>query len=123
MYRFISRKLVFSIDETGSLFLNSANILIPNVPSMSTKSVLAFLNSALYQYLYITLFDDCKILKGNLLRLPFPLINQKQNRFLVNLVEGILNGTQLSSRVDDAVFDVFGLNQLERERVMEVVRG
>ena len=123
MYKFISKKLVFAIDETGSLFLNSANILIPKVPSMSTKSVLAFLNSALYQYLYIALFDDCKILKGNLLRLPFPLIGKDQDYFLVKLVEDILDGIQSPSQVDDAVFNIFSLNQLQRKRVMEVVYG
>lgn len=123
VYKFVSKKLVFAIDETSSLFLNSANILIPKVPSMSTKSVLAFLNSALYQYLYMTLFDDCKILKGNLLRLPFPLISKEQDSFLVNLVERILDGVQLSPQIDDAVFNIFGLSQLERERVMGVVHG
>lgn len=123
VYKFISKKLVFAIDETGSLFLNSANILIPRVPSMSTKSVLAFLNSALYQYLYIALFDDYKILKGNLLRLPFPLIEKEQDCFLVKLVEDILDGIQSPSQVDDAVFNIFSLNQLQRKRVMEVVHG
>lgn len=40
---------MFAYDDTSSLFLNSANILIPNIPGMSTKTVLAFLNSSLYR--------------------------------------------------------------------------
>src|SRR5690606_28068426 len=51
VYKFISKKLVFAVDESASLFLNSANILVPKVPNMSVKSVSAFLNSELYQYL------------------------------------------------------------------------
>ena len=53
VYKFISKKLVFAYDNTGSLFLNSANILIPSIPNMSIKTVMAFLNTPLYQFLYI----------------------------------------------------------------------
>ncbi|MDR0763440.1 MAG: N-6 DNA methylase, partial [Bacteroidales bacterium] len=66
VYKFISNKLVFSIDKSQSLFLNSANILIPNIPNMSIYSVAAFLNSELYQYLYQKTFGEIKILKGSL---------------------------------------------------------
>ena len=65
VYKFISNKLVFAYDNNASLFLNSANILIPNIPSMSSKSVMAFLNSSLFQFMYIRLFGEVKILKGN----------------------------------------------------------
>lgn len=81
VYKFVSDKLVFAYDESATLVLNSANILIPRAPTMSTKTVLAFLNTELYQYLYRVLFAEIKILKGNLLQLPFPLLSEKQERF------------------------------------------
>lgn len=92
VYKFISNKLVFAYDNTRSLFLNSANILIPNIPGMSVKTVLAFLNSDLYGFLYKSLFGEIKILKGNLMELPFPEITEKEDELLKNLVNQVLAG-------------------------------
>jgi hypothetical protein len=72
VYKFISNKLVFAVDYLGQLVLNSANILIPNIPDMDIHVVCALLNSELYQYMYSLMFDDIKILRGNLEQLPFP---------------------------------------------------
>ena len=41
VYKFISKNLVFAYDNSKSLFLNSANILIPRIPGMSIKTVVA----------------------------------------------------------------------------------
>ena len=60
VYKFISKKLVFAYDNTASLFLNSANILIPNIPNMCVKTVMAFLNSKLFQFMYMKLFGEVK---------------------------------------------------------------
>ena len=90
VYKFISKKLVFSIDDSGQLFLNSANILIPQVPNMSINSVAAFLNSELYQYLHKKMFGEIKILKSSLLALPFIEITAEQDEELSSKVENIL---------------------------------
>lgn len=92
VYKFISNKLVFAYDDTRSLFLNSANILIPNIPGMSVKTVLAFLNSDLYKFIYKSLFGEIKILRGNLEELPFPEITEKEDELLKNLVNQVLAG-------------------------------
>lgn len=92
VYKFISDKLVFAYDNTRSLFLNSANILIPKIPGMSIKTVLAFLNSDLYGFLYKSLFGEIKILKGNLMELPFPEITEKEDELLKDLVNKVLIG-------------------------------
>lgn len=92
VYKFISNKLVFAYDDTRSLFLNSANILIPNIPGMSVKTVLAFLNSDLFGFLYKSLFGEIKILKGNLMELPFPEITEKEDELLKSLVNKVLAG-------------------------------
>ncbi len=74
VYKFISKKLVFAYDDKQRLFLNSANILIPKLEEYSIKDVMAFLNSTLFQYIYKMKFNELKVLKGNLLELPFPFI-------------------------------------------------
>ena len=64
----------FAYDDKQRLFLNSANILIPKLEEYSIKDVMAFLNSTLFQYIYKMKFNELKVLKGNLLELPFPFI-------------------------------------------------
>ena len=92
VYKFVSGHLCFTYDDQQRLFLNSANILIPKVDGMSTKTVLAFLNSALFNFLYTKRFNDLKILKGNLSTLPFPKITAEQDKELTALVDRALNG-------------------------------
>ena len=92
VYKFVSSRLCFTYDDTQSLFLNSANILIPEIEGMSIKTVLAFLNSSLFNFLYVKRFDDLKILKGNLSALPFPKITSDDDAKLAALVEEALKG-------------------------------
>ena len=93
VYRFISDQLVFAYDDTGSLVLNSANVLIPEIPGMSIKTVLAFLNSKFLRYYYSVVFGDIKILKGNLLQLPFPEISSENAARIDHFVDMILSGS------------------------------
>ncbi len=80
VYKFISRKPVFAYDEKQRLFLNSANILIPKLKGYTIKEVMAFLNSELFEYIYLKKFNEIKILKGNLMELPFPKAFENTNK-------------------------------------------
>ena len=108
VYKFISNKLVFAYDNTKSLFLNSANILIPKIPGMSIKTVLAFLNSDLYEFIYKSLFDEIKILRGNLEELPFPKITEKEDELLKDLVNKVLAGDRSQiEKINKTVENIF----------------
>lgn len=112
VYKFVSSKLMFAYDDTSSLFLNSANILIPNVPGMSTKTVMAFLNSKLYQFLYEKLFGELKVLRGNLSQLPFPAIDPEINIKISQMVDRIRNGEDaLQEKIDKIIFDIFDIDK------------
>lgn len=76
VYKFISKKLVFAYDNKQRLFLNSANILIPKLKNYTIKEVMTFLNSTLFQYIYTKKFNELKVLKGNLMELPFPVFDR-----------------------------------------------
>ena len=124
VYKFISNKLVFAYDNTQSLFLNSANILIPSVPTMSIMTVLGFLNSSLFRYVYRTLFGEVKILKGNLLELTFPVLSKAQDAEISRLVARVLAGDhQCEDEVDDFIFSLYGLSESQQEYVRGVARG
>lgn len=124
VYKFISNKLVFAYDNSASLFLNSANILIPKIPSMSIKTVMAFLNSTLFQFLYIKLFGEIKILKGNLMELPFPEITSEENNTIVTLVDKVLNGNNFTQEIiDNYIFSIYNLTNEQIKYVREIVNG
>ncbi len=124
VYKFISSKLVFAYDNSGALFLNSANVLIPKIQNMSVKTVLAFLNSELYQYLYYVLFSEIKILKGNLAQLPFPHISAAQNLEITAYVDKVLAGDEeYVSAIQKAIYQIFDLTQEQIAHVREKLNG
>ena len=119
VYKFVSSRLCFAYDDTQSLFLNSANILIPEVDGMSTKTVLAFLNSSLFNFLYVKRFGDLKILKGNLSSLPFPKITVEQDQQFTELVDKVLGGdTSTQEKIDEMIFGLYELNNDEIDSIL-----
>lgn len=124
VYKFISNQLMFAYDNSSSLFLNSANMLIPNIPGMSTKTVMAFLNSTLYQFLYQKLFGELKVLKGNLSALPFPKISTIDNENLTVLVDEILAGdNSKQADIDNHIFSLYGLTKEQITHVRINING
>ena len=115
VYKFVSNHLCFTYDDKQRLFLNSANILIPQVDGMSVKTVLAFLNSELFNFLYVKRFNDLKILKGNLSTLPFPKITQEQDEQFAVLVDRALCGDKEAQKEIDAL--IYSLYQLNKEEI------
>jgi predicted RNA methylase len=83
VYRFISDKLVFAIDNNGRLTLNSANILIPKI--LDVETICKYLNSDIFQFIYRKKYNSLKVLRWILEELPFPKINSDINCY--NLTE------------------------------------
>ena len=119
VYKFISDRLVFAYDDNKSLFLNSANILIPSISGMSVKTVMAFLNSDLYSFLYRKLFGEIKILKGNLLELPFPAISVETNAEIEQIIDQIIisKDDSLICKLQKIIYDIFQLTEDEVEYI------
>ncbi len=115
VYKFVSGRLCFTYDDKQRLFLNSANILIPDIDGMSTKTVLAFLNSSLFNFLYTKRFNDLKILKGNLCTLPFPKVTAEQDLQFTELVDKVLGGETNSQEEIDKM--IFGLYELDNDEI------
>ena len=115
IYRFISNHLVFAAERSGALVLNSANILIPNVPELSFEALLALLNSKVYSFVYQVLFGQIKVLRSNLLQLKFPRISSEQDdelKALVYAAEAKLTD-DIEEEINRAVFNIYGLDDDE----------
>ncbi len=118
VYKFISNKLVFAYDNSGALFLNSANILIPKIPNMSIKTALGFLNSTLFAYLHTVLFGEIKVLKGNLVELPFPKITSKQDSEISALVSEIINGNDaFKATLQSKIYEIYQITSDEQSHI------
>lgn len=112
VYKFISKTICFAYDDSGVLFLNSANILIPKIPNMSIKTVMAFLNSDLFKFVYMTIFGDVKILKGNLCSLPFPEISKDDDLSITQYVDMIIAGKDEANRhLQDFIYQFYNLSK------------
>ena len=122
VYRFISKRLVFAYDDKQSLTLNSANILVPNIPDMSIKVALAYLNSSVFQYVFQKKFSTHKVLRGDMEKLPFPVISKLLHDQLEGMVEAILQGSGSYDEIDELIFSTFNLSSEEVASIRREVR-
>lgn len=121
IYRFIAKYPIVAYDDKQCLCLNSANILIPDLDSISIKSVAALLNSTLYHYYYSLKFSDIKVLKGNLQKLPFPKLTKEQDEVLSALVTDIQSTSfsiEYKHELDQIVYSIFGINSIEQKQII-----
>lgn len=124
IYKFISNKLVFAYDDKQRLFLNSANILIPKIPGMNIKTVMALLNSELFSFLYQKMFGEVKILKGNLLQFSFPQISPEQDRQISSAVDSILSGYfDNDEHLQSMIYSLFNLSDEQIKYIRRTLYG
>ena len=121
VYRFISNELIFAYDDKQTLVLNSANVLIPNLEGYSIKSVLAFLNSQLFQFIFRRRFQAIKVLKGDVEKMPFPRISGAIDQKLSRLVDIILHerssAVSAYREISVLVMDAFALSATHRKLI------
>ena len=108
VYKTINKRLKFALDESESLTSNSANILIPDIPGYEIETVLAFLNSDIYSYLYMVLFGFVnKVGKEHLMALPFPALSEEENEMIKQECRQVIatgNDHKLQMFIHEGVF-------------------
>ena len=115
IYKFISKHLVFAYDNEQHVTLNSANCLIPQLPNMPIKVLLALLNSKPYQFFFEKCFHTHKVLRGDLEVLPLVLLSDAQQSQVIALVDGILESEDNSiassiKNINTIVYDALELS-------------
>ena len=121
-YRFINKHLIFAYDNTGLLSLNSCNIVIPNIPGLSVKYVLAVLNSSVAQFFFEKKFHSVKVLRSHLEQIPIPVADEKTQKKMVELVDKLMVLDETTQEfkenyncLDRKVAELFSLTQNEFE--------
>jgi len=125
IYKFISRKLVFSLDENKMLVLNSANImLIPNKYPLNKYVLLALLNSDLMNFYFIKVINQIKVLKEDIQNLPLPFLpNQLQTQLSNLVIDVIENKKHIFENIENIIFDYYELTKKEKNKIKETVYG
>ncbi len=113
VYRFISNRLIFAYDDRRRWILNSANILIPELPSWSMKLVLAFLNSTVFQYIFMKKYATHKVLRRDLEELPFPLLPAGKAAELAQMAESVVKKELNFCELDQIICEQFRLTPEE----------
>ena len=73
---------------------------------------MAFLNSDLFKFVYMTIFGDVKILKGNLCSLPFPEISKDDDLSITQYVDMIIAGKDEANRhLQDFIYRFYNLSK------------
>lgn len=122
IYKFISSTLNFSYDNKQTLTLNSANILIPKFPDIPIKVVLAFLNSNIFQFIFKKKFNTVKILRGDLEKLPFPLLTNKEIIKIEEYVNDILLGKNKEDVLNELIYDIYNLTTEEKKYILNSIK-
>lgn len=126
IYKFISKELSFAYDDKQTLTLNSANILIPRVPNLSVKAVLAFLNSEVFQFVFKKKFNTVKILKGDLESLPFPSLTPELSREIEELVNNLIAGRKKGineDKLNNLIYSIYELTEEEKHYITIFTKG
>ncbi|MCL2705065.1 MAG: N-6 DNA methylase [Spirochaetaceae bacterium] len=114
VYRFISDKLVCTLDKGGTLLLNSANLFISNNYPMET--IVSLFNSDIYTFIFKKKFHSKKVLKSHLKNLPLPILSDKTHQFIFDLYNETFSkkNTKISlfqNKIDKIICKAFSINE------------
>ena len=123
IYKFISKNLVFAYDSQKRLTLNSANILIPDIPDYPLKVVAALFNSSLYQFIFQKKFSSIKVLRSHIEEMPLPLWNKMTFFRIIQLVDQIISNGDHLKKLDDYILSKFTFSQKEKKYIGIFISG
>ena len=122
IYKFISNQLVFAYDNKQRLTLNSANVLIPNIPYYPIKVIAALFNSPVYQFLFKKKFYSIKVLRSHLEVLPLPLWDKEILYKIIDMVNKIIKNQIQFNVLDNYIANKFLLTEREISYINEFIK-
>lgn len=115
LYRFICDVPVFAYDDKQTLTLNSCNIVIPEIPNMQIKYILAILNSSVAAFYVTKKFNSVKLLRSHIEQIPIPFVSDKVQDGIVKKVDRIMNSSEnisgLYFELDNEIMSLFSLSE------------
>ncbi len=126
LYRFISEVPVFTYDDQQTLSLNSCNIVIPEIPGLEMKYVLAILNSSVASYFISKKFNSVKLLRSHIEQMPIPVVSLEIQEAVIKKVDRIMSSSEnisgLYADLDQYVMGLFELNANQMDVVQTALK-
>ena len=126
-YRFICETLVFAYDDQQTLSLNSCNILIPQIPNIDIKYILAILNSRAANFYFINKFNSVKVLRSHIEQIPIPTATEKEQKHVISLVDRLINGNvdtmKVYNELDEYIMLLYGLKCSVQKTLISSLEG
>lgn len=118
IYRFINRQLVFAYDVRRRLTLNSCNVVIPHIPGLDMRYIMAILNSRVVQYIYEKRYNAVKVLRSHIENIPVPVADEETQRRIISKAEEIITESSVNSEMQTYKT---GKDHLQRYRLYEEI--
>ena len=127
LYRFICEVPVFTYDDKQTLSLNSCNIVIPEIPGLAMKYVLAILNSSVAAFYISKKFNSVKLLRSHIEQMPIPVVSEAIQERIVKKVDRIMNSSEnisgLYDELDNEIMEIFNLSAEEVNTIKLALSG
>lgn len=127
LYRFISEVPVFAYDDRQTLSLNSCNIVIPEIPGLQVKYILAILNSSVAAYFIGRKFDSVKLLRSHIEQMPIPVVSSEMQEGIVRTVDCIMEGHDnigaLYAELDEEIMKLYRLSKGQIRVIRSALEG
>ncbi|NLJ99976.1 MAG: N-6 DNA methylase, partial [Clostridia bacterium] len=122
-YRFICNALVFAYDDRQMLSLNSCNILIPEIPEVQVKYVMAILNSRVASFYFMNMFNSVKVLRSHIEQLPIYIGSEKEQQEVINMVDKIISSKRdvsaMYDQLDEYIISLYRLTSKEQGLILD----
>ena len=127
LYRFISEVPVFTYDDKQTLSLNSCNIVIPEIPGLAMKYVLAILNSSIAAFYISKKFNSVKLLRSHIEQMPIPVVSKEVQESIIKKVDRIMNSSEnisgLYEELDNEIMEIFKLPTKQVKAIQHALSG
>ena len=125
LYRFICNSPVFCYDNQQTLSLNSCNLLIPKVPEINIKYILAILNSSVSAFYFKTKFNSLKFLRSHIEQFPIPFPDKTIHTEIVEKVNLILanhsDSVQVFNELDEIIMKLYKLSNRDTSIILKTI--
>ena len=127
LYRFICDVPVFAYDNSQILSLNSCNIVIPMIPGLSIKYVLAILNSGIVAYWTSKKFNSVKLLRSHIEQIPIPFVSEDVQMSIAKKVDRIMQSEDdisgLYRELDEEITSLYRLSDENKDVIHQFLDG
>lgn len=123
IYRFINRQLVFAYDDRQRLTLNSCNVVIPHIPGLDMRYIMAILNSRVAQYIYEKRYNAVKVLRSHIENIPVPVADEETQRRIISKAEELMAEELITESSVNSEMQTYktGKDHLQRYRLYEEI--